>query len=592
MAYSYFKYKGDGKTNTFAIPFILGFFKPEDISVRVGDEVDSLGQPVYRTWTFLPGNPGMIQIDGAVPGVDVDVVIKRTVSKTELVHDFQKGEPLDELSLDESHEQLMMAIHELMDGRNITFLEGLNVFGDINMNGYHIRNLTTDKDDPTSAVSYSVIEELETKMDEAAANADRTEAAADQVQQAMGNLFSMSTVPFITEDGVLEYDLGEDIVLNMDANNLLFSLGGVVQQPYVDYELVAPNRIRLKENPGDGLEGWGITCLSFSAPDLSKFLQEIRAAVAKVEEDKQHVDSVAEDIQNVNATAVTVPPGQPASANWDSATNTITLQIPKGDPGDAAIATSTSPGAVIPQTGNEDGLELTESGELSVRHSTATQWGTVLSSSTPLPNVVPVAGEDGTLDPGWIPAESDMIAAFRKSWIGVPRPWRSTTLPANCCWANGDFVSFADWPELKQVYEAGGFAGMLMAWDANATVKGNNRGKWRPDSASPTGLYTPTLDSVFLRSWIPGAGWTAGGFTDSGLPNITGTFANENSGTGASGAIYWIAATSYSGPGGTDHVSFQLGFDASRSSKVYGRSAAVVPPSIVYPMMVYLGNPA
>lgn len=415
MTYSYFKYTGDGKTNTFAIPFILGYFKAEDISVRVGDEVDGAGQPKYRTWSFLPGNTGMIQIDGNVPAVGEEVVIKRTVSKTTLVHDFQKGEPLDELSLDESHEQLMMAIHELMDGRNITFLEGLNVFGDINMNDYHIRNLTTDKEDPTSAVSYSVIEELETKMDEAADNVGRAEAAVDKVNQAMSNLYSMSTAPFVTEDGVLEYDLGEDIVLNMDANNLLFSLGGVVQQPYVDYELVTPNRIRLKENPGDGLEGWGITCLSFSAPDLSKFLQEIRAAAAKVEEDRQHVDSVAEDIQNVKATAVTVQPGQDADATWDSETNTITIYVPRGEPGDLAIATSTSPGAVIPKTGDEDGMSLDEDGSIRVRHSTATQWGTVLSSEVAAADTVPRATSSGVLDDSWLSSALNAAAVAQET---------------------------------------------------------------------------------------------------------------------------------------------------------------------------------
>lgn len=40
--------------------------------------------------------------------------------------------------------------------------------------------------------------------------------------------------------------------------------------------------------------------------------------------------------------------------------------------------------------------------------------------------------------------------ALRKNLIGVPRYWRSTTLPANHVWANGDFVLFSDWPELKK----------------------------------------------------------------------------------------------------------------------------------------------
>lgn len=95
---------------------------------------------------------------------------------------------------------------------------------------------------------------------------------------------------------------------------------------------------------------------------------------------------------------------------------------------------------------------------------------------------------------------------FRKSFIGVPRYWKSTVLPENHCWANGDFVEFADWPELKQVYEAGGFEGMLLPWDADVETQKTNLGKWRPDVAKPTGLFTPNLSGQFFRNWVLGDG--------------------------------------------------------------------------------------
>lgn len=172
MAYSYFKYEGDGSTTTFAIPFALGILKKEDVTVRVGDEQDSSGQPIYRTWDFLPGNTGMIKIDGTPPKVGETVRISRTVSKTKLVHDFQKGEPLDELSLDESHEQLMMAVQEALDGRG-----GVSIV-DLDMNDNVIRNVGIDKTDPTSAINYGLYQELEQKMDDSYANAERAESAA------------------------------------------------------------------------------------------------------------------------------------------------------------------------------------------------------------------------------------------------------------------------------------------------------------------------------------------------------------------------------------------------------------------------------
>ncbi|WP_302440490.1 phage tail protein, partial [Bilophila wadsworthia] len=95
--------------------------------------------------------------------------------------------------------------------------------------------------------------------------------------------------------------------------------------------------------------------------------------------------------------------------------------------------------------------------------------------------------------------------AFRLSMIGVPRYWRSTTLPAGHVWANGDLALFADWPELKKIYDAGGFAGMLLAYNANSATIAANLGKWRPNAANPTGLYVPNLSEQFFRGWT-GAG--------------------------------------------------------------------------------------
>ena len=88
--------------------------------------------------------------------------------------------------------------------------------------------------------------------------------------------------------------------------------------------------------------------------------------------------------------------------------------------------------------------------------------------------------------------------------IGVPRYWRSTTLPAGHVWANGDLALFADWPELKKIYDAGGFAGMLLAYNANSATIAANLGKWRPNAANPTGLYVPKLSEQFFRGWTQG----------------------------------------------------------------------------------------
>ena len=111
------------------------------------------------------------------------------------------------------------------------------------------------------------------------------------------------------------------------------------------------------------------------------------------------------------------------------------------------LATKAKPGLV--QVGG--GLDVTAKGLLSVLTATLAQNGIMRPDGTTC------TVENGVLK--ILKQTSDYMEEWRKSWIGVPRYWRSTILPANHCWANGDAVLFADWPELKAVYDAGGFEG-------------------------------------------------------------------------------------------------------------------------------------
>ena len=195
-------------------------------------------------------------------------------------------------------------------------------------------------------------------------------------------------------------------------------------------------------------------------------------------------------------------------------------------------------------------------------------------------------GEDGTLSV----KSSDLLEDWRKSWIGVPRYWRSTVLPDDHCWANGDFVSFSNWPELHAVYEAGGLEGMLLGWDATEEEQAANLGKWRPDSSIPTGLYTPALSGQFFRNWGPGADSQAGGWGRDEIRNITGNIgfahAGSRNGTGAlkpSGGSqvfdHWDGSYLSSNT--------SLGFDASLSIPTGPQN---VPQHVWQPLVIYLGR--
>ena len=184
-------------------------------------------------------------------------------------------------------------------------------------------------------------------------------------------------------------------------------------------------------------------------------------------------------------------------------------------------------------------------------------------------------GEDGTLSV----KSSDLLEDWRKSWIGVPRYWRSTVLPDDHCWANGDFISFSNWPELHAVYEAGGLEGMLLGWDATEEEQAANLGKWRPDSSIPTGLYTPALSGQFFRNWGPESKGNPGNWYADNVRAHAHTFGQRlASGGGAN----------YGNP--TSQLWFDRTGDAAKTASYGGEET--VPQHIWQPICLYLGRPA
>ncbi len=217
-------------------------------------------------------------------------------------------------------------------------------------------------------------------------------------------------------------------------------------------------------------------------------------------------------------------------------------------------------------------------------------YGAPLATSSS-PGVVQPDGETVFIDSSGILS----AATLDPSWIGVPRYWRSTTLPPNHCWANGDFVEFADWPQLEQVYDAGGFEGMLLPWDADSKTKAANLGKWRPDAANPTGLYTPNLSGQFFRNWGLGSGKVPGAWSPDSGRNLTGQV-DYLLGTTSGGITSGCFSKTTQRPPvavaeGQAHHQIVLNFDAAT---VWGEHAGAefVPPHVWQPAILYLGRPA
>ena len=185
--------------------------------------------------------------------------------------------------------------------------------------------------------------------------------------------------------------------------------------------------------------------------------------------------------------------------------------------------------------------------------------------------------------------------ALRLRDIGCPRWWRSTNLPPNHAWINGDFIAFKDWPEFHEVYTQGGFDGMVMPWDADEEHKAAHLGQFRPDSANPTGLFLPVDGGQFFRNWCPAGAATAPGAwsPDSGR-NLTGQV-DYLLGTTSGGITSGCFSETTQRPPvavaeGQAHHQIVLNFDAAT---VWGEHAGAefVPPHVWQPVCLYLGRP-
>lgn len=286
------------------------------------------------------------------------------------------------------------------------------------------------------------------------------------------------------------------------------------------------------------------------------------------------VEHPQREIVEVIKKAGLTPSADALNQLYEAILKIIGVQVP--------VASKTETGLV--QIG--DGLNITPEGLLSVLVATSKQNGIMRPDGTTC------TVEDGVLKV--LQQSNDYMEAWRKSWIGVPRYWRSTELPDNHCWANGDLIYFNDWPELKEIYEAGGFEGMLMGWDADVETQKANLGKWRPNAAIPTGLYTPALSGQFFRNWALGAEAAAGiANTDTGR-NITGNVNFNNLGVPyLYEAFYPLSGDNNGGEPSVTPKGWasNFAFDASRVWKEHS-GQEFAPVHVWQPAILYLGRPA
>ena len=186
---------------------------------------------------------------------------------------------------------------------------------------------------------------------------------------------------------------------------------------------------------------------------------------------------------------------------------------------------------------------------------------------------------------------------LRKLTIGAPKFHRSTVLPADHAWPDGSFIEFDDWPEFGEVYEQGGFTGLVMPWDADTEEQAANLGKFRPNAANPTGLYLPLHGGQFFRNWVLGQSADAGAWGRDEIRNITGAIGKEiRDDTTNLGVFSKSKASSITGmtlvtSGSGTAAALSHSVSTFATSNMVPTGPQNVPQHIWQPTIIYLGHP-
>lgn len=174
MAQTIIEYVGDGIETDYVVQFPLGYLSTSHVTCRVNNEVDGLGEPVFRGITWLSAT--LARIQGAVPTLAAPIVFTRTTPVDDIINNYEDGAAITEENLDESAIQPLMAIQELLDGR---FDEPLAV--DLDMGGNQIKNVAPGTE-AGDVVTYEQLQGIPEAVEDAEAARDAAEAFRNQAE--------------------------------------------------------------------------------------------------------------------------------------------------------------------------------------------------------------------------------------------------------------------------------------------------------------------------------------------------------------------------------------------------------------------------
>lgn len=183
VQYSVQRELSDGSLNRISVR--VPYFSKDDIHVYVNDiEITSTASESSEyTWRW---DGDYISITPNVAS-GVEVLVRRITPIDEAIHIFDGRSEFDDQSMDENFQQLIYIAQEYSEGSGIK-----DVFSDINMHGYKIKNVgwATDDDDVVTYGQYKqdaegakvAMQRAETAATKAEAHEKNTKAIADKAQ--------------------------------------------------------------------------------------------------------------------------------------------------------------------------------------------------------------------------------------------------------------------------------------------------------------------------------------------------------------------------------------------------------------------------
>lgn len=169
------------------------------------------------------------------------------------------------------------------------------------------------------------------------ASAKAAKTLADMIQK-FSTVDVMSIDPFVTDGTSTDYKVGDDVVLDTNANNLFLVVGGVVQEPYVAYTVPDNKTIRFATAPARDLRCWGAASMNYSNPDIREALKK---ALAQLQLEGNKLIALARAWAESDTNPDPDDPDSKSAKTWaNSVKETIVQEVAKQVP----LATTTKPG--------------------------------------------------------------------------------------------------------------------------------------------------------------------------------------------------------------------------------------------------------